>query len=374
MRAAVFCCTMRNVIKWKRESNRILSGKLCGDDSGKTHMAEPGKGYIMVENRKNGRWQGGLTALLCMLTICLTVCLAGCGGDNGKRDGAIRRVTDATGATVEYPERPVRVASLSASTDEILLDLLPPERIVAVTRLADDPGISNVVEKAAKIPNKIRQVTAENMVELKPDLMIMPDFTKPEVIQTMRDMGLATYVYRTQKNYADVRAEIITIGSLVGEPEKAEQLVAEMDAKLERIRRQVGDVPLEKRPRVLFMRANGVYYNKESSFRDVCHAAGGVEATEVLDSRNLPPGTLSKEMVVELDPDVIALGDWNYDGKHDVRDEIRQIREDPAYRNVKAVRNNRIHVIPSTHLLGLSHYMAEGSVDLAGILYPDRVR
>src|SRR5262249_41883852 len=35
---------------------------------------------------------------------------------------------------------PARVASLNLTSDEILVDLLPPERLVAVTRWADDPG------------------------------------------------------------------------------------------------------------------------------------------------------------------------------------------------------------------------------------------
>lgn len=340
----------------------------------KNGSVEPGKGYIMVENRKIRQWKGILTTVLCVLTICLAVCLAGCGGNGDKQGGDMRKVTDFTGATVTYPAHPKRVASLSISTDEIVLDLLPPDRIVAVTRLADDPGISNVVEKAKAIPNKIQQVTAENMVALNPDLMILPDFTKPEVIQTMRDMGLPVYVYKTQRNFTDVRKEILNIGNLLGEPEKAEILVADMDAKLEDLRRKVGDIPPERRQRVLLIRTYGVYYNKESSFREICRGAGGIDATEVLDSRNIPTGMLGKEMVVELDPDVIVLDNWNYDGKHDPRDQIRDLKADPAYKNVKAVRNNRIYLLPGEHLMALSQYMADASVDLAKVLYPDKVR
>ena len=42
-------------------------------------------------------------------------------------------------------EPPRRVASLNLSADEVLVEILPAERLVAVTRWADEPGSSNVV-------------------------------------------------------------------------------------------------------------------------------------------------------------------------------------------------------------------------------------
>jgi iron complex transport system substrate-binding protein len=43
---------------------------------------------------------------------------------------------------VSRPAAPVRIASLTLATDEMLAELVPTERIVCVTYLADDPEIS----------------------------------------------------------------------------------------------------------------------------------------------------------------------------------------------------------------------------------------
>ena len=40
---------------------------------------------------------------------------------------------------------------------------------------------------------------------LHPDLILIPDFVKPEVIQSLRDMNLQVYVYKTPKSFEDVR-------------------------------------------------------------------------------------------------------------------------------------------------------------------------
>ncbi len=57
-------------------------------------------------------------------------------------------VTDDGGTPVTLAAKPVRIASLTMFTDEVLLDLVDPSRIVAVTTFAADPAISNVTARA----------------------------------------------------------------------------------------------------------------------------------------------------------------------------------------------------------------------------------
>ena len=57
-------------------------------------------------------------------------------------------VKDDTGLTLQFTEKPKRIVSYSISTDEILMALVKPERIAALSRLVDDPGVSSIVKKA----------------------------------------------------------------------------------------------------------------------------------------------------------------------------------------------------------------------------------
>lgn len=309
-----------------------------------------------------------------LLLVLLLLFCSGCGEQKkiAVPEQNTKVVVDATGTRLEIKQKPQRVISLSISTDEIILDLLPPERIAGITTLADKPSISNVVEKAKKIPNRVYGNSPESLLKQKPDLVILPDFIKPEVIRTLRDFGLKVYVYKTQKNLEDVRKIIKDIGMLVGEEIKAEGLIKEMNRRVDAIQVKLKDIPEEKYKRIAYMRSNGAYYSKESSFHDICRHVAAKDAT--LDLKLAKNDFVSKEQLVLLNPDVFIVVDYNYDGKHAAEKMVKEITEDPAFHNTTAYKNKAIYVLPGAHMLGLAHYIAYAVEDMGKVLYPERFK
>ena len=151
------------------------------------------------------KYQKIITALLLCLSILLIV--AGCSSDSAQKSNstAAYTVTDSQGHKLYFKEKPQRIISMSISTDEILIDLVPSSRIAAFSRLVDDPGISNIVERAQSVGSRVDGQSSEAIMALHPDLILIPDFIKPEVIQSLRDMNLQVYVYKTPKSFEDVR-------------------------------------------------------------------------------------------------------------------------------------------------------------------------
>ena len=98
---------------------------------------------------------------------------------------------------------------------------------------------------------------------LHPDLILIPDFVKPEVIQSLRDMNLQVYVYKTPKSMDDVRQCIRFLGEAVGEKERGEMMVTAMDEHLKKVQDKIGKIPKEKQKRIVFMRSNGAYYSPD---------------------------------------------------------------------------------------------------------------
>lgn len=158
------------------------------------------------------KYQKIITALLLCLSILLIV--AGCSSDSAQKSNstAAYTVTDSQGHKLYFKEKPQRIISMSISTDEILIDLVPSSRIAAFSRLVDDPGISNIVERAQSVGSRVDGQSSEAIMALHPDLILIPDFVKPEVIQSLRDMNLQVYVYKTPKSMDDVRQCIRFLG------------------------------------------------------------------------------------------------------------------------------------------------------------------
>src|SRR5579872_91380 len=68
---------------------------------------------------------------------------------------------------------PRRIVSLTLATDEMLLDLVPVERVIGVTFLVDDPEISNVAGRYPPDVPRLRQGDAERIVGMQPDLVCL---------------------------------------------------------------------------------------------------------------------------------------------------------------------------------------------------------
>ncbi|MGM9583117.1 MAG: ABC transporter substrate-binding protein, partial [Phascolarctobacterium sp.] len=146
--------------------------------------------------------------LLLSLLMIFTALIVGCGRGMKEaiKEKELYSVIDATGTRVNFVQKPHRIVSLSISTDEILLDLVPAKHITALTKYADDAGISNVVERARAIEGRVQDTNPESILALKPDLILMPDFTSRDTIESLREMHLPVYVYKAPYDMKGIRA------------------------------------------------------------------------------------------------------------------------------------------------------------------------
>ena len=307
-----------------------------------------------------------ITALLLCLSLLLVI--TGCGREAAQQHSdTAYTVTDSQGHKLDFKEKPQRIISMSISTDEILIDLVPSSRIAAFSRLVDDPGISNIVERAQSVGSRVDGQSSEAIMALHPDLILIPDFVKPEVIQSLRDMNLQVYVYKTPKSFEDVRECIRFLGGAVGEKERGEMMVTAMDEHLKKVQEKIGNIPWEKRKRIVFMRSNGAYYSPEASFNDVCKYAQVRNALEELHYDK--PGIVNQEAVVQLNPDVFVLPGWNYDGQHDPKQMEEELLNNPGYQTTDAVKNRKVYTVPAKHVLCVSQYIVNAVEDLADAVY-----
>ena len=84
-------------------------------------------------------------------------------------------------AAADAPPR--RVASINLSADEILSAILPPGRLVGVTRFADEPGTSNIVGRIPASVSRFQKADMERLVALAPDLVIVSEYTDADFLR-----------------------------------------------------------------------------------------------------------------------------------------------------------------------------------------------
>ena len=138
--------------------------------------------------------------------------------------------------------KPQRIASLNLCTDQLLLMLVERRRIATVTFLAPDPAISYMADAAVGIP--LNHGRLEEILPLKPDLVLTGRYTTPFAKTLLRKLGYRVYEADLPNTLDGIRVQIREIAELLGEPEYGAALVTELDAKLAKAAAIPSDRPL----------------------------------------------------------------------------------------------------------------------------------
>lgn len=254
---------------------------------------------------------------------------------------------------------PQRVASINLSADEVLVDILPPGRLVGVTRFADEAEHSNVVGRVPRSAFRFAKADLERLVALRADLVVVSEYTDADFLALVERSGMRSHRLRGLGSLAGIRTALLALGEAVGEPAAALRLAAEYDRKLLALARAVAGV---RRPRVLYW-SQGVTAGAGTTLTALIEAAGGRSVGRELGLDGIVP--LGAERAFVADPDVILLGNWP--------GAAEALREEPLLGQLRAVRESRVITLPNPLLVAVSHYTADAAWALAHRLHPTRV-
>jgi len=83
---------------------------------------------------------------------------------------------------------------------------------------------------------------------------------------------------------------------------------------------------------------------------------------------------VSKEQVVRINPDIFLLPTWNYDNRQDIEGYLNRVQNDPAYKDVKAIKNNQIKFVSDKYRYVASHHIVDAVENFAKTVYPKYFR
>ena len=254
---------------------------------------------------------------------------------------------------------PHRVASLNLTADELLVEMLPPERLVAVTRWADDAEMSSVAGRVPKTAERLPRADLERLIALRPDLVVVSEYTDADFLHLLEKSGLRHHRLSGLGSLPGIRAAILGLGAAVGTPDAARKLVARMDFVLGDLRARLSGV----RPvRVLYW-ADPHTAGAETAFGSLIEAAGGTNVAREIGLHGIVP--IAGERAFSADPDVflVTLGSGAREA----------LARHPLLSRTRAVREGQVIEMPNRLLVSLSDRAADACWWLAARLHPARV-
>lgn len=213
-------------------------------------------------------------------------------------DGAWREIRGA-GRVVRLAASPERIASRTLATDEILLEIAEPERIVLLSPFAGDPQFSASADKAQRLGN-VGGFSTEEILAASPDLVFAAGFNTQETLAQLEAAGVPVVVLLDHESLAAIERNIRTVGFAIGRDREAARLVGSMRQRLEEARARVGS--RADGLRVVHW-SGGVVLGGRTVFDDALRYLGAVNLAAENGLEGWP--RISAEQVVVWDPDVI---------------------------------------------------------------------
>lgn len=279
-------------------------------------------------------------------------------------------VVDDQGTTITLESKPERILSVMLMTDEILLALAEKRSLIGVSSFCQDPAVSNVAALVFDIPNKV-VLNVELFISLEPDLIFVGDWTEAESVEQLRQAGLTVFVVKTPTTIAGIRQAIVNIGEVIGQQAKAQEIVSWMDDRLRFVGEKVAALPQSERLSVMDYGVWGDAMGSGSTWDEIIQNAGLINAVGHITADQWGRVPISKEKLIEIDPDILVLPGWVYNDPGGPDAFFTQVISDPAFRDLKAVQNESVFRLPESHRSTTSQYIVYGVEDLARLAYPD---
>ena len=313
--------------------------------------------------------------MICLTMFLLSLAAFGCvhapsGAGGGASTPAAYTAEDSRGKTITFAEKPTRIRCGFVFADEVLLDLVAHDRIAALDKWVHDEGLSSAVREAADVKPVI-EMNTESIVAQRPDLILLPEGYRGDLAATLEDMGFRVYVHKNARRLGEVESMIRSIAAAVGESERGEVLIEAFQKDMAQVKhmKKPGD-PKEKA--LLFLRF-GAIGGEGTVYHDALTALGFYdcynEIRKVSAVAQASSSILSKEEVIQANPDVFLLARWTQgDAYKDSEAQLREMYEDAAYENVSAVKNRRAYIFPQRYVNCLSHHAGKNLLTLAKML------
>ncbi|RJF70015.1 ABC transporter substrate-binding protein [Rhodopseudomonas palustris] len=194
-----------------------------------------------------------------------------------------------------------RIASINMCTDQLLLVLADPDQIVGLGPYARDRHLSWLAEQARHYPRLSGE--AEDLLMLAPNIILAGRYGKRATREILRAKKLKVEEFDTPRSVDDVKAQIARVGGLVGHPDRADAVIAELDRAMTRARRAASRHPA----RVLALSRRGWVTGGDSLLSSLLQTAGLSNAAT--DLGYAYGGFASLETIVAARPDLLLLAE-----------------------------------------------------------------
>lgn len=295
---------------------------------------------------------------ICLGVLCVaTLLFAGCKPENAATGGGDKSVSSDKGVFAEITDFENRKVSFRKKPERVVV-LVPS--ILSYVDTVGGKIVGRPTGREKDIPSSmlnipevghVYNISMEKVVSLKPDLVILNAQLHDKFIK-MLDSSHTPSIVLQPKTYEEIKRALLIIGKIFGNEAAAVEKNKKMDVEVREI---LEKVPAGEHKKIVILHAtpSTVTVELENSI------AGGV--ARLLGFKNVamqgktlegnPERTpYSIEALVEQDPEIIFITSMGAQDKIESRLQA-DVKGNPAYAALRAVREQKVYVLPENLFL-----------------------
>jgi len=244
-------------------------------------------------------------------------------------------MTDGMGREVEIPEDPENIIASYLEDYLVALNVTP----AAQWSISDGAGVQNYLQdELGDVPTIPYDLPYESVLEFSPDLLILRDQPEEDMVSQYSEIA-PTYVLESQPT--NWRGTLLEVGEVLGEEEKAEEVIDAYDQKAADTSELVSENAEGESAAAIWMVDTSLFVvHPERSSGAVLYGDAGFEVPEVVSelSGDADWAAVSLEELAQMDVDRLFFISDNGD---------EALSEDRLWQNIPAVENDQVHVFAS---------------------------
>ncbi|MCJ7489102.1 MAG: helical backbone metal receptor [Thermoplasmata archaeon] len=271
-------------------------------------------------------------------------------------DGESILLVDDYGRTIKLDSIPERIVSTAPTPTEMLFAVGAGDLVVGVDTYSDYPAEVANITKVGDYT-----LSTEVIISLQPDLIISSDLVPISQLELLEDQGIPFVILAT-RTLDDVLKDLRLVGILTGHVDEANELVDELEDRIEAVTSKTQAVDLVK-PRTYLEYYPYWTYGPGSFGDDLIALAGGINIAENTSSEY---PMLTSEFVIAQDPEIIV-----YTVGYMTTTTADEISSRPGWDVITAVSEGDIYSMDDNLLSRYGPRIVDGLEDLAALLHPD---
>ncbi len=263
---------------------------------------------------------------------------------------------------VSSNEDDLRIVSLAPNVTEIIYALGSGDQLVGRTDYCNYP------EEALSLTSigTLWEPNLEAILSLDADIAIASSIVDPSFIDSLKAAGIDAYQFYEEESLDGTYALIEKVAACIGKEAEAAEIVNSMKARISAVQEKVSTIPAEQRKSCVYMIGYGEWGDYaatgETYLNDVIEVAGGINAAAAGSF-----WSISKELLIAEDPDVILLGAYSYSDPNDVKN-FTQLA---PYSELTASKTGNVLTINGDAAERQGVRTADCVEEIAKVLYPE---